>query len=79
MRLPTSETINKRLAESPRLAQRDRIKALKAIGRPPLLLLRRLLTDPAAPPRLLAVAREQYEIAMLRKDLRKRARQNQTT
>jgi hypothetical protein len=79
MRYPKTDTVYKRLAENERLTQRARLKALAAIKRPSLWSLIRLLNNPLTPPRLLTLAAQRYETEILKRELRKRARQPQNT
>ena len=72
------DTIYGRLAENSRASVKVRLTALKAMGRPSLSLLMRLLHDPAIPPRLYSLAASRYELELTRKDLRRDARRSKT-
>jgi hypothetical protein len=63
------DTVYSRLAANPRASQKVRIAALRAIKRPSLSLLLRLIKG-ATPPRVLALAAELYDIecSVRRKD-----------
>ena len=78
MRYPSTNTVNRRLVENPRLAQRTRMAAPEAIARPSLRMLVRLLRNSGTPRRLVALAAKRYLIEIARKELRKRARQRAT-
>jgi hypothetical protein len=63
--------VNGRLVENARLSQRDRLVALESIPRPALALLLRLLRNPATPTRLIGLAAEKYQGAILRRNFAK--------
>lgn len=69
MRYPKPETVNKRLVENPKLTQRVRVSALEAVTEPSLALLLRLLKDPRTPARLMELAAQKYQAAILSRTL----------
>jgi hypothetical protein len=77
VRYPQPDTVNKRIAENARLSQKARMKALAAIQRPTRTLLFRLLTNPDTPSCLMTLAAERYSTEILKRELRKNARQPQ--
>ena len=70
MRYPRNETILARLVEHPRSSQKVKLAALQQLQRPSLAMLLRLLSNPATPSRLLAMASEKYSIVIVRRELR---------
>jgi hypothetical protein len=70
MRFPNPDTVNARVAANVKLSQKVRIAALRALARPSLALLTRILNEPKAGSRLIGLARERFEQAMLRRELR---------
>jgi hypothetical protein len=78
LRFPQPSTIYRRIIENPRLTQKVRMQALAALQRPTRTLLFRLLSDPDTPARLLALAAERYEVAILKMELRRNARKRPT-
>jgi hypothetical protein len=79
LRFPQPNTVYRRIIENERLTQKTRMLALAAIQRPTRTLLFRLLSNPDTPARLLALAAERYETEILKRELRKNARQSQNT
>jgi hypothetical protein len=81
LRFPKPSTVYRRIIENDRLTQKVRLQALAALQRPTRTLLFRLISDPRTPARLLALAAERYEVAILKTELRQNARQRpqQTT
>jgi len=73
MRFPTTDTVNKRIAENQRASQKTRLRALAAIQRPTRTLLFRLISNPLTPSKLLSKAAELYEIAILKVELKNNA------
>jgi hypothetical protein len=64
MRFPTADRVRARLVENPKAAVKVRLASLEAIREPSLSLLARLLSNPATPSRLLALAAQRYETAL---------------
>jgi hypothetical protein len=81
LRFPQPSTVYRRIIENDRLTQKVRLHALAALQRPTRTLLFRLISNPNTPSRLLAAAAQRYEVAILKTELRKNARQRppQTT
>jgi hypothetical protein len=78
MRYPDPDWVNRKIVENQKVTQRARLQALTAIARPSLYQLLRLLTNPDTPARLMALAAKRYQTEILKRELRKRARQRQT-
>lgn len=75
MRFPNPDWVNRQLVENQKATQKARLSALAAINRPSLSQLLRLLKNPKTPSRLMALAAKRYDTEMLRRELRKNARQ----
>jgi hypothetical protein len=70
---PSADRVWRRLVEAKKLPTKDRIAALNKIARPSLSLLRRLL-HPSNPAKLRLAAARIYELAMIRRELAKKAK-----
>jgi hypothetical protein len=64
------------IAENQKVTQRARLQALAAIVKPSLSLLLRLLNNTDTPARLMELAAKRRQTEMIKRQLRKRARQS---
>jgi hypothetical protein len=75
MRYPDPDWVNRQIVENQKITQKARLQALAVIARPSLCQLLRLLSNPDTPARLMTLAAKRYETEILKRELRKNARQ----